>query len=120
VHKLDEAGFPLTHVSIVSQNLQSEKEVIGYITVEGVSQRGLITGTWAGGLLSMLAGAAFLWIPGFGPLIVVRHFGPPCLIGVHVALRPFMRPLLGALSWKSSCLSSLIVSTVCGSRLELY
>jgi hypothetical protein len=70
VRKLDEAGFPITHVSIVSQNLQTEKEVVGYITVEDVAKNGFITGAWAGGLLGLLAGAAFLWIPGFGPLMV--------------------------------------------------
>jgi len=70
VRELDEARFPVTHVSIVSQNPLSEKEVVGYITVEDVARKGLITGAWAGGLLSLLAGAAFLWIPGFGPLVV--------------------------------------------------
>src|SRR5919197_5614620 len=59
LRKLDEAGFPITHVSIVSQNPQSEKEVVGYITVADVAQKGFITGAWAGGLLSLLAGAAF-------------------------------------------------------------
>ena len=69
LRRLDEAGFPITHVSIVSQNPQSEKEVVGYITVEDVAKKGLITGAWASGLLGLLTGAAFLWIPGFGPLI---------------------------------------------------
>jgi hypothetical protein len=39
VRNLDEAGFPITHVSIVSQNLQSEKEVVGYITVADVAKK---------------------------------------------------------------------------------
>jgi hypothetical protein len=60
VHKLDGAGFPITHISIVSQNLQGEKQVVGYITAEDVAQKSLITGAWAGGLLGLLAGAAFL------------------------------------------------------------
>jgi len=81
LRKLDEAGFPLAHVSIVSQNLQSEREVVGYITVEDVAKKGLITGAWAGGLLSMLAGAAFLWIPGFGPLMVAGRLAS-LLLGV--------------------------------------
>ena len=81
VRKLDEAGFPITHVSIVSQNLQSEKEVVGYVTVADVAQRGLITGAWAGGLLSTLAGVAFLWIPGFGPLLVAGRLAS-LLLGV--------------------------------------
>jgi Protein of unknown function (DUF1269) len=81
VHKLDEAGFPITHVSIVSQNLQSEKEVVGYVTVADMAQRGLITGAWAGGLVSLLAGVAFLWIPGFGPLVVAGRLAS-LLLGV--------------------------------------
>jgi hypothetical protein len=81
LRKLDKAGFPIAHVSIVSQNLQSEREVVGYITVEDVAKKGLITGTWAGGLLSMLAGAAFLWIPGFGPLMVAGRLAS-LLLGV--------------------------------------
>jgi hypothetical protein len=44
LRKLDKAGFPIAHVSIVSQNLQSEREVVGYITVEDVAKKGLITG----------------------------------------------------------------------------
>ena len=39
LRKLDEAGFPIAHVSIVSQNLQSEREVVGYITVEDVAKK---------------------------------------------------------------------------------
>jgi hypothetical protein len=81
VHRLDEAGFPITHVSIVSQNLQSEKEVVGYVTVADMAQRGLITGAWAGGLVSLLAGVAFLWIPGFGPLVVAGRLAS-LLLGV--------------------------------------
>jgi hypothetical protein len=81
VHKLDESGFPVTHVSIVSQNLQSEKEVVGYVTVADVAHRGLITGAWAGGLLSTLAGVAFLWIPGFGPLLVAGRLAS-LLLGI--------------------------------------
>jgi hypothetical protein len=81
LRKLDEAGFPIAHVSIVSQNLQSEREVVGYITVDDVAKKGLITGAWAGGLLSMFAGAAFLWIPGFGPLMVAGRLAT-LLLGV--------------------------------------
>jgi hypothetical protein len=81
MRKLDEAGFPIAHVSIVSQGLLTEKEVVGYITVEDVAKKGLITGAWAGGLLGSLAGAAFLWIPGFGPLIVAGRLAS-LLLGV--------------------------------------
>jgi hypothetical protein len=81
VRKLDEAGFPIAHVSIVSQTLQSEKDVVGYITVEDIAKKGLTTGAWAGGLLGLLTGAAFLWIPGFGPLMVAGRLAS-LLLGV--------------------------------------
>jgi hypothetical protein len=81
VRKLDEAGFPIAHISIVSQSLQSEREVVGYVTVEDIAQKGLSTGAWAGGLLGLLTGAAFLWIPGFGPLIVAGRLAS-LLLGV--------------------------------------
>jgi hypothetical protein len=74
------------------------KEVVGSITVEDVAKKGLITGAWAGGLLGLLTGAAFLWIPGFGPLIVASLYRRECYP------RRFMQSLLRVLSWKSFCL----------------
>jgi len=61
VHTLDHAGFPVKHISIVTQNLASDKTIHGYITPgDDLSARGAATGAWIGGLLSLLIGTAFL------------------------------------------------------------
>jgi uncharacterized membrane protein len=70
VRALHERRFPMTQVSIVARDLESEKEVHGYITASDVAKSGAATGAWVGGLFGMLVGAAFIWIPGFGPVLV--------------------------------------------------
>ena len=67
---LNRGGFPITQISITAQNLESEKEIHGFITTGDVAKSGAGTGAWVGGLFGLLAGAAFVWVPGFGPLIV--------------------------------------------------
>jgi hypothetical protein len=79
VHTLDQAGFPLKQVSIVTQNLVSDKTMHGYIMPgDDLTARGAATGAWMGGLLSVLIGVAFLWVPGFGPLLVWDGSRPSC------------------------------------------
>jgi hypothetical protein len=60
VDALDRSGLPLEQVSIVAEDLQREKVVHGYITVEDMAQKGVITDAWGGGLLSLLTGLAFI------------------------------------------------------------
>jgi hypothetical protein len=73
VYKLDRGGFPIKQVSLMAQNLQSERRANGYVTVSDVGRTGAMTGAWLGGLLGLLTGVAFMWIPDFGPLIVAGH-----------------------------------------------
>lgn len=47
----------------------------GYITSGDLTIRGAATGSWMDGLLSLLIGSAFLWVPRFGPLLVVGWLG---------------------------------------------
>jgi uncharacterized membrane protein len=86
VHTLDRAGFPLKQVSIVAQNLESEKEIQGYITAGDVAASGAGTGAWVGGLFGLLVGAAFIWVPGFGPLLVAGPLAAVLLGGVEGAV----------------------------------
>ena len=102
VHKLDRAGFPVKHISIVTQNLASEKTTHGFITSgDDLTARGAVAGAWIGGLFSLLMGAAFLWLPGFGPLLVVGRLAALLLAGVEgTMLGAATGGLLGALaSW---------------------
>jgi uncharacterized membrane protein len=86
VHTLDRAGFPLKQVSIVAKNLESEKEIQGYITAGDVAATGAGTGAWVGGLFGLLIGAAFIWAPGFGPLLVAGPLAAMLLGGVEGAV----------------------------------
>jgi uncharacterized membrane protein len=70
VRALSESGVPIKHVSIVAQNLQTTETVQGFVTTADVAGAGASTGAWWGGFFGFLVGSAFLWIPGFGPLVV--------------------------------------------------
>jgi hypothetical protein len=87
VHTLDQAGFPVKHVSVVTQNLASDKATHGYITPgDDLTPHGAATGAWVGGLCGVLIGSAFLWVPGFGPLLVVGRLAALLLAGVEGTL----------------------------------
>ena len=71
VRKLDQGGYPIKQVSVVAANLQTEKEVRGFITAGDLAKGGAGTGAWVGGFFGILMGGAFLFVPGFGPLMVM-------------------------------------------------
>jgi hypothetical protein len=70
IRKLDQGRFPIKQVSIVAQNLETEKEVHGFINAGDVALQGAGTGAWLGGIFGLLMGGAFLIVPGFGPVVV--------------------------------------------------
>jgi uncharacterized membrane protein len=73
VYTLDRGEFPIKQVSIVAQHPHRERRVNGYVTVSDAGRMGAMTGAWLGGLLGLLTGVAFMWIPGFSPLMVAGH-----------------------------------------------
>lgn len=85
IRTLSRSGFPITQISITAQNLESEKEVHGYITAGDVAKTGAGTGAWVGGLFGLLAGAAFIWVPGFGPLVVAGSLAAVLMGGAEGA-----------------------------------
>jgi hypothetical protein len=98
VRKLNQGGFPITRVSIIAKDLISEKEVHGFITAGDLAKGGVETGAWVGGLFGLLVGAAFIWVPGFGPLVVAGPFAAMLLAGVEgVIAGAAAGGLLGAL-----------------------
>ena len=86
VEKLNSGGFPINQVSIIAQDLESERQVQGFITAGDVAKRGVGTGAWVGGLFGLLMGAAFIWVPGFGPLMVAGPFAAILLGGIEGAV----------------------------------
>lgn len=98
--ELDRSGFPIKQVSIVSQGLQSEKEMHGYIIAANGTGDETGCRIWKGGLFGLLSGAAFIWSPHFGPLIVAGPLATALLDGVEragagVAGRGLLNVLIG-------------------------
>src|SRR5262245_2405446 len=79
VQKLGEGGFPLTQVSILASDIQSEKKIHGFVTSCDVAKAAATTGAWVGGIFGLLTGAAFLWVPGVGPIIAAGSFATAML-----------------------------------------
>ncbi len=71
VRRLLDAGTPAAQLSIVTQGLEAHKEVQGYVTAGDVALKGAGTGAWVGGIFGLFAGAAFVWVPVIGPLVVL-------------------------------------------------
>ena len=86
VRKLVEGGFPSGQVSVLAQNLQSEKQVHGFITTGDVAKVGAGTGAWVGGLFGLLTGVALIFVPAVGPLLVAGPFAASLLAGVEGAI----------------------------------
>jgi hypothetical protein len=101
IQELDRSRFPIKQVSIIARNLESEKEVHGFVSTGDVVKGGAGTGAWMGGLFGILFGAAFLWVPGFGPLLVAGPFAAALAGGLEGALAGAVGgSVLGALfSW---------------------
>ncbi len=86
VRKMGEAGLPIKQVSILGQNLQSTEKVHGFVTTGDVAKGAAGVGAWVGGIFGLLVGAAFLWIPGVGPLIVAGPFVASLIAGLEGAV----------------------------------
>lgn len=65
---LQKEGIDFHQVSVVGKGYHDEAHPIGFHTMEDrIAYLGLQGAFW-GGLWDLLEGAAFLWVPGFGPL----------------------------------------------------
>ena len=86
VQKLGAGGFPLEQVSIISKDMVSEKKVHGFVTSCDVAKASARTGAWVGGIFGLLTGAALMWVPGVGPLVVAGSLTTMLLGGVEGAV----------------------------------
>ncbi len=57
-NRLKAAGFAADQMSIVTQDLETEKQARGYVTVGDMARDGARAGAWIGGLLGLVLGAA--------------------------------------------------------------
>ena len=100
VQKLSDGGFPIDHVSIVAKDIGTEKKVHGFVTSCDVAKSSAKTGAWVGGIFGALVGAAFLWVPGIGPLIVAGSLTASVIAGLEGAAAG--AALAGTLGWLAS------------------
>lgn len=99
VRKLDQGKFPINQISIVAQNLETDKEVHGFINAGDTAKVGAGTGAWFGGIFGLLMGGAFLVVPGFGPIVVAGSLAAVMLGMVEgAAFGAVGGSLLGALA----------------------
>ncbi len=99
VRLLDQGHFPITQISIVAQQLETEKTVHGFINAGDGGRQGAGAGAWFGGIFGLLMGGAFLAVPGIGPVIVAGSLAAVLLGTVEGATFGAVGGgLLGALS----------------------
>jgi len=97
VRALGDGGFPIDQTSIIARHLEDDRRVHGYVTACDVAKSSAVTGAWVGGIFGLLAGAAFLWLPGVGPLVVAGSLAAVLLGGVEGAAAG--AALSGVLGW---------------------
>ena len=85
VQQLNQGGVSVAHVSIVAKNLENEKKIVGFVTTGDVAKSTACAGAWMGGLFGLLTGAAFLWVPGIGPMIVAGPLAAALLGSIEAA-----------------------------------
>jgi hypothetical protein len=85
IEALTEAGIKRRKISVVTQSLETVTKIHGYITHGEVTREGAGVGAWTGGLFGLLVGAAFFWVPGFGPLLVAGSLASALVGGVEGA-----------------------------------
>jgi hypothetical protein len=85
IQRLDQGGLPIRQVSIVAKNLASEKKITGFVSTGDVAKTTAGVGAWTGGVFGLLIGAAFLWVPGVGPMIIAGPLAAALLGGLEAA-----------------------------------
>jgi hypothetical protein len=70
IRDLKKAGFDIRRFSIVGRDFHTEDNVVGFYTTGDRMKYWGKTGAFWGGLWGLLVGAAFLIIPGVGPVVV--------------------------------------------------
>ena len=86
VRQLHESGFNLGDLSIVGRDFQETEEPYGLVSRGDYVKAGAETGSLFGGLFGLCLGAAFLVLPGIGPVVVAGPIAAALLAGIEGAL----------------------------------
>jgi hypothetical protein len=79
-------GFAMADLSIVGRDFQVIEEPVGFISPGDYAKAGAGTGAWFGGLFGLLVGAAFLILPGVGPVVVAGPLVASIVAGLEGAM----------------------------------
>jgi hypothetical protein len=86
VRHLHESGIAMRDLSIVGRGSQTTEEPIGFVGDSEYASAGAATGAWLGGLLGLCVGAAFLVLPGIGPIVVAGPLSAALMAGIEGAI----------------------------------
>ncbi len=70
IKELDKSGFDMKKLSIIGKGYETEEKVVGYYNLGDRAASWGKTGAFWGWIWGLLFGSAFLFIPGFGPVMV--------------------------------------------------
>jgi hypothetical protein len=105
VIELQRAGFDMTKLSIVGAEYHTEEHVVGYYNTGDRMKAWGRAGAFWGGIWGVLFGAAFLVVPGLGPVLVAGPLVAAIVGGLESAI------VVGGLSALGAGLVSLGVPT---------
>ena len=86
VKRLHKDGFALDAISIVGRNIQVTEEPVGFWSTGDYVSAGARSGALMGGLAGMALGAAFLILPGIGPIVVAGPLAAAVIAAVEGAV----------------------------------
>jgi Heat induced stress protein YflT domain len=86
VRRLQDDGIPMQNISIIGKDFQAVEKPLGFVTTGTVAKEGAKVGAWAGGIFGLLVRAAFLILPGVGPMIAFGPLSVALLGGLEGAL----------------------------------
>jgi uncharacterized membrane protein len=86
VRRLQQDGISMQDVSIIGKDFQAVEKPLGFVTTGTVAKEGAKVGAWAGGIFGLLVGAAFLILPGVGPVLAFGPLSVALLGGLEGAL----------------------------------
>ncbi|HJZ91235.1 MAG TPA: general stress protein [Gemmataceae bacterium] len=86
VRRLQKEGIPMQNLSIIGKDFQAVERPLGFVTTGTVAKDGAKVGAWTGGLFGLLIGAAFLILPGVGPVVIAGPLAAALLGGFEGAL----------------------------------
>src|SRR5262245_4220482 len=86
VRRLQKEGIPMQNLSIIGKDFQAVERPLGFVTTGDTARDGAKVGAWTGGLFGLLVGAAFLILPGVGPVVIAGPLAAALLGGLEGAL----------------------------------